>query len=262
LPINEFAWQRKTTRGKIAIGEGAKRVRDRIWRRTRLAAVALLLVTAIVGQLAACSPATVFAAGTFYVSTSGNDSTGTGSAGNPWRTIQKAADSIEPGSTVLIQPGTYREAVEIRIEAMTDSPVIFRGDGAGVVIDADSVARDAVYMEASAYVTWENIRIQEAPRAGMRISVSHHITVRNNVFANNQRWGLFTDFSDDLLIEGNESFGATIEHGIYHSNSGDRPVIRGNVIHDNHANGIHMNGDISMGGDGVITSAVVEGNYI
>jgi hypothetical protein len=262
LPINESAGPRKTTRGRIAIGEGAVSVRDEIWRRTRLAAVALLLLTAIVGQLAVVAPPSTLAAGTFYVSPSGNDSTGAGSQASPWRTIQKAADTVGPGSTVLIQPGTYREAVEITIEATSTNPVIFKGDGAGVVIDADSVDRDAVYIEGSAYVTWENIRIQDAPRAGMRISVSHHITVRNNVFANNQRWGLFTDFSDDLLIEGNESFGATIEHGIYHSNSGDRPVIRGNVIHDNHANGIHMNGDVSMGGDGVITSAVVEGNYI
>ena len=130
------------------------------------------------------------------------------------------------------------------------------------MIEAASVARDAVLITESAYVTWENIRIQNAPRAGLRVSMSNHVTIRHNVFANNQRWGLFTDFSDDLLIEGNESFGATIEHGIYHSNSGDRPVIRGNVIHDNYANGLHMNGDVSMGGDGTITSPVVEGNYI
>src|SRR4029078_3394576 len=88
------------------------------------------------------------------------------------------------------------------------------------------------------------------------------VTIRDNVFANNQRWGLFTDFSDDLLIEGNESCGATSEHGMYVSDSGDRPVVRGNVIHDNHANGLHMNGDASMGGDGIISSPVVEGNYI
>ena len=34
------------------------------------------------------------------------------------------------------------------------------------------------------------------------------------------------------------------------------------MIHDNYANGLHMNGDVSMGGDGTITSPVVEGNYI
>ena len=37
------------------------------------------------------------------------------------------------------------------------------------------------------------------------------------------------------------------EHGIYVSNSGDRPIIRGNLVHDNHANGIHMNGDAQPG---------------
>ncbi len=225
-------------------------------------ALTVLLLATIVAPMWVMSVSTVEAAGTFYVATNGNDSTGTGTQAKPWKTIQKAADSVGTGSTVLIQPGTYRDAVYISIEATSANPVVFRGNGAGVIIDADGVDRDAVYIEASSYVTWENIRIQEAPRAGLRVSVSDHVTIRNNVFANNARWGLFTDFSDDLLIEGNESFGATIEHGIYFSNSGDRPTIRGNVIHDNYANGLHMNGDIYSGGDGIITSAVVEGNYI
>ena len=226
------------------------------------AGLATLLFMLVALPLSPLAPREAAAAGTYYVSTSGSDATGTGTLAKPWRTIQNAADSVGPGSTVLVQPGTYAEAVEIAIAAAAASPVTFRGNGAGVVIEADSVARDAVLITESSYVTWENIRIQNAPRAGMRVSMSNHVTVRDNVFANNQRWGLFTDFSDDLLIEGNESFGATIEHGIYHSNSGDRPIIRGNVIHDNHANGLHMNGDISMGGDGTITSPVVEGNYI
>ena len=237
------------------------RVKKPIRQRRCLFAIVLL----VIGVILPLSPVgfrRATAAGTLYVATTGSDSTGTGTLAKPWKTIQKAAESVGPGSTVLIQPGAYRDAVEISILASAASPVVFRGNGDGVVIDADAVARDAVLISESSYVTWENIRIQEAPRAGLRVSASNHVTVRDNVFANNQRWGLFTDFSDDLLIEGNESFGATIEHGIYVSNSGDRPIIRGNVIHDNYANGLHMNGDISQGGDGVISSAVVEGNYI
>ena len=130
------------------------------------------------------------------------------------------------------------------------------------MIDASGVERDAILITESAYVVWEGIRIQEAPRAGMRVSSSHHVTVRGNTFADNGVWGLFTDFSDDLLIEGNESFGAGREHGIYHSNSGDRPTIRNNVLHHNYANGLHMNGDRFMGSDGVISGALVEGNLI
>jgi len=52
------------------------------------------------------------------------------------------------------------------------------------------------------------------------------------------------------------------EHGIYFSNSADHPIIRYNTCHHNNANGIHMNGDESMGGDGLITDATVEANII
>ena len=225
-------------------------------------AVVALLVIAALAQAWVWHPSPVRAASTYYVSTTGSDMTGTGSSSKPWKTIQKAADEVGPGATVLIKPGTYTQAVEINIDATASNPVIFRGDGAGVIINAAGVERDGIYINESSYVTWENTRINSAPRAGLRVSASNHVTIRDNVFANNQRWGLFTDFSDDLLIEGNESFGATIEHGIYVSNSGDRPVVRGNVIHDNHANGLHMNGDASMGGDGIITGGTVEGNVI
>src|SRR4051812_40483897 len=210
-------------------------------------AITALLIGLIMAPVALLNPRPAAAAGTYYVATTGSDSTGTGTASEPWKTIQKAADSVGPGATVLIEPGTYHDAVYISIAATSTTPVVFRGDGAGVVIEASGVDRDAVYIEASSYVAWQNIRVQDAPRAGLRVSVSNHVTIADNVFANNQRWGLFTDFSDDLLIEGNESFGATIEHGIYVSNSGDRPTIRGKVIHDNHANGLHMNGDESQG---------------
>ena len=53
-----------------------------------------------------------------------------------------------------------------------------------------------------------------------------------------------------------------LEHGIYFSNSADDPIIRYNHCFDNRANGIHMNGDVSLGGDGVISNAQVYGNVI
>ena len=46
------------------------------------------------------------------------------------------------------------------------------------------------------------------------------------------------------------------------SNSADNPTIRGNRVWGNHASGIHLNGDASQGGDGVISWALVEDNII
>jgi parallel beta-helix repeat protein len=65
-----------------------------------------------------------------------------------------------------------------------------------------------------------------------------------------------------LLLENNECFGSVAEHGIYVSNSGDRPVLRRNRVHDNNASGIQLNADLSAGGDGIITGALIEANVI
>ncbi|MGA2746584.1 MAG: DUF1565 domain-containing protein, partial [Candidatus Sulfotelmatobacter sp.] len=42
----------------------------------------------------------------FYVSTTGNDSN-PGSQSAPWRTIQHAAETVRPGSTVNVRGGVY-----------------------------------------------------------------------------------------------------------------------------------------------------------
>ena len=51
-------------------------------------------------------------------------------------------------------------------------------------------------------------------------------------------------------------------HGIYVSGSSDGVIVRGNVIHDNGYIGIHVNGDLSEGGIGLVTHALIEGNVI
>jgi hypothetical protein len=49
----------------------------------------------------------------YYVATSGSNTTGDGSASRPWRTIQKAANSMAAGKTVSVAAGTYKERVTI-----------------------------------------------------------------------------------------------------------------------------------------------------
>ncbi len=53
-------------------------------------------------------------AGTYYVATSGNDTTGDGSASKPWATISHAVQKIpDDGSTVLVKDGTYTGQVAL-----------------------------------------------------------------------------------------------------------------------------------------------------
>ncbi|HJS28517.1 MAG TPA: right-handed parallel beta-helix repeat-containing protein [Anaerolineales bacterium] len=199
---------------------------------------------------------------TFHVDPSGSDASGDGSPDSPWATILYAANQVTAGDTVLIHPGAYEGGVIVEASGSAAEPITFQADGPGVIIEGSGGEQDAFYITEAGYVIVDGLTIQHADRAGLRISLSDHVTVRNCTFADNGTWGLFTDFSDYTLVENVESYGAVEEHGIYISNSSDFPTIRNNRLHHNYANGLHMNGDISMGGDGVISDGLIENNII
>ncbi|MBI5505192.1 MAG: right-handed parallel beta-helix repeat-containing protein [Deltaproteobacteria bacterium] len=202
------------------------------------------------------------AATDYYVATAGSDAADGLTPGSAWATLQFAADTVLPGDTVHVADGNYA-GFNIAAVGSAAQPIVFLAEGSAVAITSDNASTpDGINIENAAYITIDGFISSGRTRAGIRSAVSNHITVRNCTAGTNGRWGIFTGFVDDLLIEDNETFGSIAEHGIYTSNSGDRPVIRRNHVHDNHANGIHMNGDQSMGGDGLISNALVESNVI
>jgi hypothetical protein len=72
-----------------------------------------------------------------YVAPGGSDAPqnpGT-SPGAPLRTIQRAADLAQAGDLVLISPGVYRESVSVPRSGTASQPIVFRGNGAGAVLD-------------------------------------------------------------------------------------------------------------------------------
>jgi hypothetical protein len=88
----------------------------------------LFLIIILLIILFAFSPETeiVKAATVYYVSTTGNDSTGTGIISNPWKTIQKAANSMTAGDTCIIRSGTYRETVTPVYSGSSAGPITFK----------------------------------------------------------------------------------------------------------------------------------------
>lgn len=81
-------------------------------------------------------------AATFYVSTTGSD-TAAGTAAAPWRTIQHAVDAAQPGDTVLIGAGTYREVITIRKSGTATAPLtISAAPGAHVIISGADLLKE------------------------------------------------------------------------------------------------------------------------
>lgn len=207
------------------------------------------------------------AGGTTYYVEDDCDGSGNGTIGDPWCTIQEAADAVGAGDTVLINPGTYDGGIQVEVSGTAVNPITFKGNGANVIVEGDGSGQDGFNIENADYIIVDSITFQHASRAGVRIVLADHVTVRNSTFIDNGKWGVFTGFADYTTVENIESYGAVDEHGIYISNSSDYPVIRGNRLHHNHANGLHMNGDASLSdpdhdSDGVISFGLIENNII
>jgi parallel beta-helix repeat protein len=195
-----------------------------------------------------------------FVSPSGNDAA-IGSDLAPLKTLQRAADVAKAGDTVTVRAGNYA-GFNLTSDGAATAPISFRADP-GVTVNARNLATpDGINLEGADYVTIEGFKVVGMPRAGIRSVSNSHVTIRNNVVDQNATWGIFTGFSEDLLVEGNTTSRSQTQHGIYVSNSGDRPIIRNNVSWGNYGAGIHMNGDASQGGDGIISGGLVEGNTI
>src|SRR5690606_7327633 len=67
---------------------------------------------------------------TYYISTTGNDATGDGSIGSPWKTLYKATSVVTSGNIIHVNAGTYTEtltstlAVGVSIEGEGTSSII------------------------------------------------------------------------------------------------------------------------------------------
>jgi CARDB/Right handed beta helix region len=225
----------------------------------RLLTILSLLLAAIILLVTAAVDAAPLR--TLHVATSGNDSAD-GSSATPWRTLQRAANAARAGDLIVVRPGRYA-GFNLTTSGTATNPIVFSAE-AGVIVDTPNPVRtqDGINLEGASWIVIEGFTVTGMPRTGIRAVLNHHVTIRRNVGDANGRWGILTGFSDDLLIEDNVMSRSVAEHGIYVSNSGDRPVIRRNHVWGNSGNGIHMNGDLSQGGDGIISGAVVEANVI
>lgn len=201
---------------------------------------------------------------TYYVAPPpAGDDGNRGTSEFPWATLQHAAEAVTPGDTVLVREGSYVgfNLVQSGSAGLPITFAAFPGERPEVVADNRHTA-DGINLEGASYVVIDGFTVNGRGRSGIRAVLGEHVTLRNNIAQGNQSSGIFTGFCDDLLIENNLTSGSLQAHGIYVSNSGDRPVIRGNSIYGNFVNGIHLNGDVSQGGDGVISNALIENNII
>ena len=203
---------------------------------------------------------------TLYVSPTGADSN-SGTATAPLQSLQAAASRVAAGDTVLVRPGTYR-GFNLTRDGTAAARITFQADPSAapgsVIINQPNAftGRDGINLEGASYVTIRGFTVTGQTRAGIRSVSNEFVVISDNVADRNGVWGIFTGFSSDVRIENNQASRSQQQHGIYVSNSADRPIVRGNTVFENNQSGIQLNADASVGGDGIISGAVIENNII
>ena len=189
----------------------------------------------------------------------------------------------KPGNIVLVHPGTYA-GFTVSHSGTSTQPIRFIANGSGVVINSGgNTENDGVHLKNVSYVEIQGFTIRNDSGSSPRVhrcvaareaspdNPMHGNILRNNVCTSADAEGLYVSEFADGLIEGNTISGSGKNgqgraHGLYLANAGsNNTTIRGNVIFGNtnsESNGIHANGDLSVGGNGLIRNMVVEGNTI
>jgi parallel beta-helix repeat protein len=232
----------------------------------RVYSIALALALVLGFTLVMAVP--VAAATTWYVDAANCPGPGTGSAGDPFCTIQAAVSAASSGDTVYVRAGTYYEHVTI------DKSLTLQGEDRNTTIVDGSGSGNVIYVTAN-YVTICGLT---ATNGGYGIYLIpnwsiHHITVTDVVIDLNSQVGFSAPHSggyhliEDCIIS-NSGGGASYAHQFGNSiirncevfgNGGALSVAHGsntqianNIVHHNGA-GIHFDS---------MSNSVIENNIV
>ncbi len=145
-------------------------------------------------------------------------------------TIQAAVDAANPGDTVRVPPGTYRENVFV-----TKDNIIIEGSQ-GAILDGTGLTGSGITVRSSTPLVRINgfrltgLRIQNYVRNGVILSRVDNYQIDHGVYVNNKAYGIFPIRSFNGLIEFNQVSGSD-DTGIYIGQS-NGAVIRKNQITD------------------------------
>ncbi|MCP5327356.1 MAG: Ig-like domain-containing protein [Sinobacteraceae bacterium] len=189
-------------------------------------------------------------------------------AGHSYATIQPAVDAAQPGDTVLVHDGQYRGFVVSR-SGISGNRITVMAAGAGTVIDSTNSAGEGITIDDADYVTIQGFTVQGmsgygiATHGATATSPMRGLEIRNNIVRDSGSSNIYLSQVANSIIEGNVATGSRTSHGIYLANGGsDDTVLRGNRCSTNAKNGIHFNGDASVGGDGLHSGLVIDGNIL
>jgi hypothetical protein len=201
---------------------------------------------------------------TWYVSTTGSDTTGTGTVGNPFATVQKAINKSSTGDIIIIRGGTYtyhNNIVVNRSGTASTYYTIKNFPGEKAILDGSSIPH-ADYMNAimeirggQSYVRIRGITFNHSYLGGLTVrSSASHIRIDNCTICNSGSFGLKTQLDSYVTIEHNylynnhnnwSSISTMISEEGMSIESTSYVYIYGNSFYKNHCENIDLKASVA-----------------
>lgn len=222
----------------------------------------LLVVTCGALMAQSPSPSTIGIADSpagqsYYVATDGDDDN-PGSLVAPWRTVQRAADSLAPGDTAFVRGGVYGESVTINISgSASDGYINFRNyeneipilDGSGLFVP--NAINGILLIVDQQYITIEGFEIRNYRTSTANIvpvgihirGQAHHIQLKNNHIHHIETHALV-----DANRLGADAHGIAV-YGTSAAASLNNISIENNRLHDlilGSSEGVVLNGNVEL----------------
>lgn len=151
-----------------------------------------------------CDPIRTFADGklpsrAIFVSPTGNNSTGNGTQANPYQTISRALQGVQPGDAVRLLPGTHAAGTFIGNLAGTSNAPIWLGGVPGLARPVISGGSTAIQLSRVRHLIVENLEVTGATANGINCDDGGEYAISNAT-----RWVLFRNlYIHDIGTGGN-----------------------------------------------------------
>lgn len=166
---------------------------------------------------------------------------------NDGESIQEAVQNAEPGTTIQVMPGTYKETVYIDKDGIRLVGVIKEGERA--VLDGEGKLNDAILFSGNNIIV-ENFTITRYKGNGIMSQAGNNWEIRNNIIKDTGVYGIFPQLGTNGVVEHNIVSG--IEDAAIYVGMSDNVHVAYNDVFDSVA-GIEIENS---------RHAIVEANYV
>ncbi|EKD27060.1 MAG: hypothetical protein ACD_79C00900G0001, partial [uncultured bacterium] len=174
-------------------------------------------------------------ANTYYVdngaSNANDDNAGT--AIQPWKTIQNAANIAVAGDKIYVKKGIYHEAVTMKNSGKAGSEILFKNyNSDSVIVDAKQSVDYTIYWgKSNNYIIWDGIDVTGGGRGGLHVRGDYNIIQNIKAHDNNNMVDgeIMINSGEHNIVRNNEVYNG--QNGIMIQDA-NHTTIEHNYVHD------------------------------